>query len=263
MSDLRPTSHLDYCEKHIKETKLGYFYAWQMHESEENNICPITEFKIYLGQASADVSGNVSTGFNGTRAAPVGSLRVKSWIDRRGSKRNTFQAWLYCALLGRSNCNYKLRNTFFKNCHFAKANNLNLKWIVWKSILCTSIRLHTHKRIFLNRKNFPWTMKLVFLFPSGTSSQTEAKNTKVVGSKQHIVSTILIQSLYFVFRYIVTGTYSSYIFKWSEFISLVSERTWEMEVFYVSCVNFLQIVPSSRSSLKCCLVFQMVNGFSN
>lgn len=75
-----------------------------MHESEEN-ICPISEFKTCLVQASADVSGNVSTGFNGTCAGPLGTSRVKSWIDRRGNKGNTFQAWLYCALLGRSNGN--------------------------------------------------------------------------------------------------------------------------------------------------------------
>lgn len=44
-----------------------------MHESEENNICPITEFKICIGPASTEVSGNISTGFNGTIAESLGS----------------------------------------------------------------------------------------------------------------------------------------------------------------------------------------------
>lgn len=44
-----------------------------MHESEDNNICPITEFKICIDPASAEVSENISTGFNGTWAGPLGS----------------------------------------------------------------------------------------------------------------------------------------------------------------------------------------------
>lgn len=57
-----------------------------MHESGKNSVCPITDFKICIDPASAEVSGTVSTGFNGIWAGPWGSLRIKSGIERTGGR---------------------------------------------------------------------------------------------------------------------------------------------------------------------------------
>lgn len=116
LSDCRCISHPDYCEKPIKETKLGYFYAWKMYEWEENNISSITEFKIFVDLVSGEVRGNVSTAFSGTWSGPLEmkELRVRLIAEL---VRATFQARLCCASLAQNNWNYKFGNTC-KKFHF-------------------------------------------------------------------------------------------------------------------------------------------------
>lgn len=66
-----------------------------MHESEENNISSIVEFKVFVDLVSGEVRANVSTAFS--RTWP-GSLEVKELRDGLTAEVvGTFQTRLCCA----------------------------------------------------------------------------------------------------------------------------------------------------------------------
>lgn len=68
-----------------------------MHESGKNSVCPITDFKICIDPASAEVSGTVSTGFNGFGLDPGGVCELRAGLTGQAAG-NTFQTQL--CLLG-------------------------------------------------------------------------------------------------------------------------------------------------------------------
>lgn len=68
-----------------------------MHESEENNISSISEFKIFVDLVSGEVRANVSTAFNRTwpRPSEIKELRAGLIAEVVG----TFQArFLLCII---------------------------------------------------------------------------------------------------------------------------------------------------------------------